>query len=148
MTPTLEQLNRASAAEFAESLCGTYEHSPWVIERAFAARPFASLAALKRALVEVVRTAGDDAQLALIRAHPQLAGRAMQTNALTRESTNEQGRATARHTPNLELTVYRVVQEALNNIVKHAGVDRAEVVVIENAEAMCARKPTMTMTQP
>ena len=93
MAPTLEALNHASAREFAELLRGTYEHSPWVVERACAARPFATLAALKRALVDVVRDAGDEAQLALIRAHPQLAGRTMQTASLTPESTDEQGRA-------------------------------------------------------
>ncbi|HJU22405.1 MAG TPA: 2-oxo-4-hydroxy-4-carboxy-5-ureidoimidazoline decarboxylase [Casimicrobiaceae bacterium] len=93
MAVTLEQLNRADAAEFAALLAGTYEHSPWIVERAYSARPFATLAALKRALVEVVRDAPDDVKLDLIRAHPQLAGRAMQTATLTRESTNEQSRA-------------------------------------------------------
>ena len=93
MTATLDQLNRAAAAQFAEFLDGIYEHSPWIVERAYAARPFATLAALKRAMVDVVRDAGADAQLALIRAHPPLAGKAMLGAALTRESTDEQGRA-------------------------------------------------------
>jgi N-carbamoyl-L-amino-acid hydrolase len=91
--PTLDQINHASAAEVATLLDGTYEHSPWIAERAAAKGPFASLAALKRALVEVVRDAGRDAQLALIRAHPELAGKAMVTKTLTAESTNEQGKA-------------------------------------------------------
>jgi OHCU decarboxylase len=90
---TLAQLNSASPADFAASLRGTYEHSPWVVERASAARPFATLAAMKHAMVEIVRHAGDEAQLALIRAHPQLAGRAMQAATLTAESTDEQTRA-------------------------------------------------------
>jgi N-carbamoyl-L-amino-acid hydrolase len=90
---TLDELNRAPAAEFAALLAGTYEHSPWVVERAFAARPFASLAALKLALVQVVRDADADAQLALLRAHPELAGRAMEDATLTRESTHEQASA-------------------------------------------------------
>jgi N-carbamoyl-L-amino-acid hydrolase len=97
MAVTVQQLNDASQEAFAALLHGTYEHSPWVVERAYAARPFASLPALKRALVEVVRDAGTDAQLALIRAHPQLAGRAMQSNALTRESSNEQSKAGLTH---------------------------------------------------
>ena len=97
MAVTVQQLNDASQEAFAALLHGTYEHSPWVVERAYAARPFASLTALKRALVEVVRDAGTDAQLALIRAHPQLAGRAMQSNALTRESSNEQSKAGLTH---------------------------------------------------
>ena len=93
MPLTLDQLNRAPAAEFAALLAGTCEHSPWVVERAFAARPFATLAALKVALVQVVRDAGADAQLALLRAHPELAGRALANATLTRESTHEQSSA-------------------------------------------------------
>ena len=93
MPLTIEQLNAASAAEFTALLDGTYEHSPWIAERAALARPFASLAHLKRAMIEVVREAGVDAQLRLIRAHPELAGKAMVSKTLTAESTNEQGKA-------------------------------------------------------
>ncbi|OGA99613.1 MAG: OHCU decarboxylase [Burkholderiales bacterium RIFCSPHIGHO2_12_FULL_69_20] len=90
---TLNQLNAASAEEFTRLLAGTYEHSPWIAERAAAARPFNTLAALKQAMVQGVREAGVDAQLALIRAHPELAGKAMVSQTLTAESTNEQGKA-------------------------------------------------------
>ena len=90
---TLDQLNAASQAEFTALLDGTYEHSPWVAEAAWAQRPFASLAQLKLALVQVLREAGRDAQLTLIRAHPELAGKAMVSKTLTAESTNEQGKA-------------------------------------------------------
>ena len=93
MPLTLQQINAASVAEFTALLDGTYEHSPWIAERAAARRPFASLAALKRALVEVVRESGLEAQLGLIRAHPELAGKAMVARTLTAESTNEQGKA-------------------------------------------------------
>ncbi|MBL8350139.1 MAG: 2-oxo-4-hydroxy-4-carboxy-5-ureidoimidazoline decarboxylase [Burkholderiaceae bacterium] len=92
MMLTLHQLNAATAADFVALLDGTYEHSPWIAERA-AARPFASLAQLKQAMVKVVREAGVDAQGALIRAHPELAGKAMVSRTLTTESTNEQGKA-------------------------------------------------------
>ena len=90
---TLDQLNTASQARFAALLDGVYEHSPWIAEAAWAARPFASLAQLKHALVQVLREAGHDAQVALIRAHPELAGKAMVAKTLTAESTHEQGRA-------------------------------------------------------
>jgi N-carbamoyl-L-amino-acid hydrolase len=90
---TIAQLNAASAREFVALLDGTYEHSPWVAERAAAKRPFASLMQLKLALAQAVREAGTDAQLALIRAHPELAGKAMVSKTLTAESTNEQGKA-------------------------------------------------------
>ena len=90
---TLDQLNAASRDEFTALLAGTYEHSPWIAAAAFDKRPFRSLAQLERALVEVVRGAGRDAQLALVRAHPELAGNAMVAKDLTAESTNEQSRA-------------------------------------------------------
>ncbi|GIX23169.1 MULTISPECIES: 2-oxo-4-hydroxy-4-carboxy-5-ureidoimidazoline decarboxylase [Caldimonas] len=93
MPLTLDQLNTASPAEFVALLDGTYEHSPWIAERAAARRPFATVAQLKRTLVEVVRQASRDEQLQLIRAHPELAGRAMVSRTLTAESTHEQRKA-------------------------------------------------------
>ena len=93
MTLTLPQLNAATQADFTALLDGTYEHSPWIAEGAWAKRPFASLAALKLALVQVLRDAGLEPQLALIRAHPELAGKAMVAKTLTAESTHEQGKA-------------------------------------------------------
>jgi len=93
---TLDPLNAAAQAEFTALLDGTYEHSPWIAEATWAKRPvggFPSLAALKLALVQTVRDAGRDQQIALVRAHPELAGKAMVSKRLTAESTNEQGRA-------------------------------------------------------
>ncbi len=90
MTITLNQLNAAPAAEALAMLDGLYEHSPWIAERALAQRPFASLAALKHALVKVLAQAGREAQIGLIRAHPELAGKAMVSRSLTAESTHEQ----------------------------------------------------------
>lgn len=87
---TLDQLNAARPAEAAALLDGLYEHSPWIAERALARRPFATLPQLKRALVEVLDEAGREAQLGLIRAHPELAGKAMVSKTLTAESTHEQ----------------------------------------------------------
>ncbi|MCW5219685.1 hydantoinase/carbamoylase family amidase [Verminephrobacter aporrectodeae subsp. tuberculatae] len=68
--PTLERLNGASAADALRLLDGLYAHAPWVAERALALRPLRSLAQLRHALVQAVRGAGADAQLALIRANP------------------------------------------------------------------------------
>jgi N-carbamoyl-L-amino-acid hydrolase len=93
MTLTLERLNAADAAEAARLLDGLYEHSPWIAQEALAQRPFHSLGHLKQALADVVRHAAADRQLALIRAHPELAGKAMVAKTLTAESTNEQGKA-------------------------------------------------------
>ena len=92
-TFTLEQLNAAPAVQALAWLDGLYEHSPWIAEKALAERPFHNLAALKHALVNVVRSAGRDARLALVRAHPELAGKAAVAGTLTDESTNEQSKA-------------------------------------------------------
>ena len=97
MPLTLEQINTASAAEAAVLLDGLYEHSPWIAEAALAHRPFRSLPHLKQVMAQIVRDAGRDRQLTLIRAHPELAGKAMVSNTLTAESTNEQSKAGLTH---------------------------------------------------
>ncbi|MBW8715198.1 MAG: 2-oxo-4-hydroxy-4-carboxy-5-ureidoimidazoline decarboxylase [Variovorax paradoxus] len=93
MSLTLDQLNAAAPGDAVALLDGTYEHSPWIAERALAARPFRSLAHLKHALVQAVAAASTDEKLGLIRAHPELAGKAMVSKTLTAESTHEQGKA-------------------------------------------------------
>ena len=93
MPLTLQQLNAATPAEALALLDGLYEHSPWVVESALAQRPFRSLAHLKHACARAVTQGGIDRQLALIRAHPELAGKAMVSKTLTAESTNEQSKA-------------------------------------------------------
>ena len=93
MPITLEQLNSASREDAAQMLDGLYEHSPWIARQALNERPFKSLAHLKHAMCEVLAHAGRDAQLGLIRAHPELAGKAMVSKTLTAESTNEQTKA-------------------------------------------------------
>ena len=90
MVLTLAQLNSAHAAEAAQMLDGLYEHSPWIAEQALGQRPFHSIAHLKHAMTEVLAQAGRQAQLDLIRAHPELAGKAMVKKILTAESTKEQ----------------------------------------------------------
>ena len=97
MAWTLEQLNAASPAEALQMLDGLYEHSPWIAEAALQQRPFRSLAQLKYAMVQVLNGAGMERQLELIRAHPELAGKAMVAQALTAESTNEQSQAGLTH---------------------------------------------------
>ena len=76
-----------------EAAIDVYEHSPWVVESAMQRGPFRSLAHFKHALAQVVREAGRDRQLALLRAHPELASKA----AMTTESTSEQGKAGLSH---------------------------------------------------
>jgi beta-ureidopropionase / N-carbamoyl-L-amino-acid hydrolase len=90
---TIDQLNQASELAAVALLDGTYEHSPWVAQEAIKSRPFASLASVKQAMLQAVELSSLEAQLALIRVHPELAGKAMVSNTLTSESTNEQSKA-------------------------------------------------------
>jgi len=97
MPVTLDQLNSAAADAALQWLDGLYEHSPWIAQAALAQRPFASLPQLKAMLAQVVSNAPREAQLGLIRAHPELAGKAMVSQALTAESTIEQSKAGLTH---------------------------------------------------
>ena len=90
---TLDQLNAAPQAEAEQMLDGLYEHTPWIAAEALRQRPFRSLAHLKHAMAEVLAQASAEQQLALIRAHPELAGKAMVSKTLTAESSNEQSTA-------------------------------------------------------
>src|SRR5450432_1046512 len=90
---SLDEINAASPEAFGVLLRGIYEHSPWVADWAEPRRPYTSLAQLKRVLVETVDGANRERRLALLRAHPELAGKAMAANTLTAESTHEQGKA-------------------------------------------------------
>jgi N-carbamoyl-L-amino-acid hydrolase len=90
MTLTLDQLNAAPAPQALAALDGVYEHSPWIAGQALARRPFKSLAQLKLAMANAVREAPRERQLALVRAHPELAGKAMVGGTLTAESRGEQ----------------------------------------------------------
>ena len=90
---TLAELNAADPTAFVAALGGIFERSPWVAERAYAARPFATVDALHRAMVAAMHAASREERLALIRAHPELAGRAMVRDELTADSTREQAGA-------------------------------------------------------
>ncbi len=87
----LEHLNAASADDFVATLATIYEHSPWVAAAVAGQRPFASLASLNAAMVSAVRAAPLAQRLALIKLHPDLAGKAERAGAMTAESKAEQG---------------------------------------------------------
>jgi 2-oxo-4-hydroxy-4-carboxy-5-ureidoimidazoline decarboxylase len=87
---SLDELNHTDVGAFTAALGDVFEHSPWVAETAAAARPFASLNALYAAMSAAVREAGAERQVALIRAHPDLAGKAARAGDLTADSKLEQ----------------------------------------------------------
>lgn len=88
---TLGQLNDSHRAAFVAAVGDVFEHAPWVAERAYAARPFASVAALHDALMQAVRGAPRAQQLGFLRGHPELAGRVARAGAMTVDSKAEQG---------------------------------------------------------
>jgi len=90
---TLDELNSAPLPQAQAMLAGLYEHSDWIAERALAERPFKSLAQLQFAMCRVLDAAGREAQLALLRAHPELAGKGLVVSSLTAESRHEQKKA-------------------------------------------------------
>jgi OHCU decarboxylase len=90
---TLKQLNSLSREEFVHIIGPVFEHSPWIAEATWPKRPFANLENLHRALCETVQRAGEENQLALIRAHPDLVGRAALAGTITPQSTSEQASA-------------------------------------------------------
>lgn len=87
--PKLDDLNEMGREEFVKALAPVFEHSPWVGARTCARRPFKSVAELHAALCATVKKATEEEKLALIRAHPDLVGRA----TLTPESRGEQAAA-------------------------------------------------------
>lgn len=78
---------------FTTALGFAFELSPWVVERAWSERPFASVEAMHDAMMDVLRAASTADKLTLIRAHPELAGKAAIAKQLTAESTAEQASA-------------------------------------------------------
>jgi OHCU decarboxylase len=89
----LADVNALDEDAFVAALGDLFEHSPWVARAAFDRRPFASVADLHGALEAAVRAAPRERQVALIRAHPELAGREARAGELTEASTGEQARA-------------------------------------------------------
>ena len=87
---TLEVLNGLAPREFVAVLADLFEHSPWVPERVAGSRPYRSGVALHEAMCDALMRADESLQLALIRAHPELAGRAAIRGDLTAASISEQ----------------------------------------------------------
>lgn len=87
---TLADLNRIAGPDFVSVLGGIFEHSPWIAERVAGHRPYGSLDALHGAMVAQMWAATADEQLALLQAHPELAGKEADSGALTSHSTAEQ----------------------------------------------------------
>jgi len=88
--PDMSAINSMDRVAFVLKFGSIFENSPWVAEKAWDKRPFASVGDLHAAMVSVARSAPIQNQLALLRGHPDLAGREAQAGAMTASSVSEQ----------------------------------------------------------
>jgi OHCU decarboxylase len=91
--PTVSQLNAMDLGEFISACGGSFENSPWIAERAWKSRPFASVGDLHEKMTNVVAQSSTEEKLSLVRAHPDLVGKLARDGKLTRESSDEQAAA-------------------------------------------------------
>ncbi|WP_047864262.1 2-oxo-4-hydroxy-4-carboxy-5-ureidoimidazoline decarboxylase [Rubrobacter aplysinae] len=90
---TLDEVNGMGREEFVARFGSLYEHSPWVAEAAAEERPFGSADGMHEAFESAVQSAPQESRVELIKAHPDLAGKAAMAGGLTPESASEQSSA-------------------------------------------------------
>jgi 2-oxo-4-hydroxy-4-carboxy-5-ureidoimidazoline decarboxylase len=91
--PDMAAVNAMDRAAFVEKFGGIFEKSPWVAEKAWDKKPFASIDEMHAAMVTVAKYAPLPKQLALLQSHPDLAGKEAQAGAMTSSSVSEQASA-------------------------------------------------------
>ena len=89
----MEEVNRLDREAFVAKFGSLYEHSPWVAEAASNERPFDDIENMHRAFEGAMYRASREKQIELIKAHPDLAGKAAMAGDLTPESRREQSSA-------------------------------------------------------
>ena len=112
MQKSLSELNTCGKDDFVSALANVFEHSPWVAELAAAARPFAGVKALLAAMTDAVERAPAERQMALIKAHPDLANKTQRAAGLTVESTAEQNGLGLDRLSDAEFLAFERVNEA------------------------------------
>lgn len=136
----LSELNRLAPARFVAALGGVFEHSPWVAAAACERRPFTSIDALHAAMVEIMEGAPADAQLALLRAHPELASKAAIRGELSNDSNREQAAAGLTRCSAAEFARLHALNRAYDAkfgfpfIIAVKGLERGEII------ARCAER--------
>ncbi|MBR0844942.1 2-oxo-4-hydroxy-4-carboxy-5-ureidoimidazoline decarboxylase [Bradyrhizobium liaoningense] len=109
---SLSDLNAASKVDFVSALANVVEYSPWIAEQLAGKRPFAGVNQLHTALMAVIQAAEPEVQLALIRAHPDLASKTQRAAGLTVESTDEQNSAGLDRLSDAEYAAFERVNNA------------------------------------
>src|SRR3954454_21386915 len=146
---SISELNAASRETFVGHLGGVFEHSPWVAERAYDRRPFPSCDALHASMIAVVQEAGPEQQLALLRAHPELAGREAVQGEMTEHSTKEQGGSGLLNCSPEELARVQELNRAYGEkfcfpfIIAVRGLDRAAIIAAFGRRLGNAREAEM-----
>ncbi len=93
MQLSIDRVNAMDQESFVRLFGGIFEHSPWVAERAWETRPFGDFGALHAAMVRVVSAVPPTQQVALLRVHPDLAGKEAEEGSMTQHSVAEQASA-------------------------------------------------------
>ncbi|MFQ5562432.1 MAG: 2-oxo-4-hydroxy-4-carboxy-5-ureidoimidazoline decarboxylase [Parvularculaceae bacterium] len=146
LSPRPGELDRES---FLESYGGVYESAPWVAEAVWPEAAQENLdapAAMGAAMRAVVDAAGEEQQLALLRAHPELAGRAAIAGELTDASTREQAGAGLDRCAPEEFEEFLTLNARYNEkfgfpfIIAVAGLSRADILAAFRARLNNSRK--------
>ncbi len=141
----MAELSRLPQAEFTACLDGIFEHSTWVAERAWYARPFSNLQTLHQTLLEVIHAASHADQLALIKAHPELAGKEAARGMLTEASAHEQKGAGLDQCNADEVARLRTLNAAYRKrfgfpfVIAVKGLSRSRIM--DEMEARCQNDP-------
>jgi 2-oxo-4-hydroxy-4-carboxy-5-ureidoimidazoline decarboxylase len=131
---TLVDINRMEQDAFVATLGGIVEHSPWVADSAWERRPFVSADTLHAAMMEALGSAPREKKIALLRAHPELAGKLALRGELTRDSAIEQSGAGLTHCSPQELSELIALNKAYSSkfgfpfIIAVKGLDRSDII--------------------
>ena len=132
--PDLQAISAMDRDSFTATLGPVFEHSPWIAGRAWESRPFVTPDALLGAMVAAIRAASPEERLALIRAHPELAGKAARAGAITAESRGEQGGAGLEQLTEAELARFDRLNHAYREkfgfpfVIAVRGLDKAQIL--------------------
>jgi len=146
--PDLATLNTSTAPRLPVRSATCLSISPWVADETLSQRPFRDATHLHTALCATMRAATPDRQLALIRAHPDLAGRLARQNALTAESTREQAGAGLNRLTDDELAEFQRLNTATSRVsVSRSSSARASTPSRRSSPRCGTRLPNTTETE-
>jgi OHCU decarboxylase len=125
----MNAINGMDRAAFVQKFGGIFEKSPWVAEKAWDKKPFASIDDMHAAMVNVVKYAPVPSQLALLQSHPDLAGKEAQAGAMTASSVSEQASAGLNALSKAEMTQIsdRIRQRPAERLRNHPAAARSDL---------------------